>query len=307
MNRLKVKSIKRLLWFLVFGGGPLLLAFSPLPQQQPIGKHSAQPSGLRFDGVYVDNKTDETLYYWLRFYKDGTVVRNSSSKSGTLEESASKVISRLNRTDAPKGLFTVKGTEIEFSTTSIQGTVDFSGTTETNALKLNIYSHINGNKRTAEYQFFPLPEESLREEVSAKAEPEVEQKSFTEVKIDLAGATHVIRVSLGQGSGAGEKCEFTPFEGPAHFPSGTTTIAYQVIIDPPTEYSLGVGVKIETNCASTAVHRCNDYVIMNGRPVNNKWTSVVSCDKGEPFKPGAYKLRVLLDETPVDEISFDIK
>jgi hypothetical protein len=299
MTRQKTKSKGRSLRYLVFWGVPLLLAFSSLDQQLSNKKSPAQSPRLRFDGVYI---TDNNGYSFLRFYDDGTVVGAGGPSDKTAEETARNTVRWLNKSHDDKGVFKLKGAEIEFTLTSIAGAVDYTGIVEIDALKLNWYSHINGKKGTREYQFIPLQKEDLKEEVIAPAEP----KSFTEVKVNVSGTSITIRVTMGKDL-PGEKCGFIPLEGPPIYPQGTTAIAYQVIIDPPNPYTLGVGIRLETSCESTTGDRCNDYAIVDGNPVNHKWTTFLTCGNGQPFKPGAYKLQVLLQETPVREIPFEVK
>ncbi|MFG1690699.1 hypothetical protein ACGF5M_00850 [Gemmatimonadota bacterium] len=126
---------------------------SPSPAlAQPPERGPTREAKVHFDGLYQAASSQSGVFKYLRFYADGTVV--SVSSTGTLEQ----VARWFNRTASSKGRYTVRDLEIEFSSTSPEGTVDYEGTIEPNGLTLKWYSHINGREGSGEYQFFPLPE-----------------------------------------------------------------------------------------------------------------------------------------------------
>jgi hypothetical protein len=118
----------------------------------------------------------------------------------------------------------------------------------------------------------------------------------------------IIKARLGQ-SGPGEECPFTPL-AVAEYPAGTRYLAYEVSMDPVPDLPMDFGVKLKAACATASIttNRCNQYgYAVNGEPVNKSWVEVVHCSDGGPFKPGTYKLQVLLDGSPMKEITFRVK
>lgn len=147
----------------LFGGLLVLLVLSLSSPPQLPAQTSAQASGLRFDGVYqsmmkeieIDNRK-YTYWGYLRFYEDGTVVGVSSP------DTPERLLrGGVTRSFDSRGRYTIKHSEIEFSLTARQGTVDYAGSIEPDGLRLKSYSHINQHRASEEYQFVPLAEATV--------------------------------------------------------------------------------------------------------------------------------------------------
>jgi hypothetical protein len=148
----------------VLSGGliVLLLLFLSSPPRLP-AQTSAHPSELRFDGVYqsgmkMTEVSGSKYTYWkyLRFYEDGSVAGVSSP------DTPERLLrGGVTRSFDSTGRYTIKGSEIEFSLTSRQGTLDYAGSIEPDGLKLEWYSHINQRRAPEEYQFVPLAEATV--------------------------------------------------------------------------------------------------------------------------------------------------
>ena len=105
-------------------------------------------TSIRYDGVYYRKMSGYTRY--IRFYDDKTVI--TSSSTGTIAQI--KEWFNKDREDVAKGIFTIIGNNISFSSTDEFGTVDYDGQILTGRLLLNSYSHINGNvTNNAEFKF----------------------------------------------------------------------------------------------------------------------------------------------------------
>ena len=121
---------------------------------------------VRTDGLYVTDETNYTMY--LRFYSDGTVV--SASVSGKGPDQAKLVSTWLQpgeKSKFPEGkvvltetsdpsYFSIQGSEVRFSLTSIFGTVDFWGTVQGNGLALNSHSRINDYRTARFFRFIAV-------------------------------------------------------------------------------------------------------------------------------------------------------
>jgi hypothetical protein len=106
---------------------------------------------LRYDGLYQSVQQDSNKY--LRFYEDGTVL--SVGSTGNPEE----VAAWLNKAcqNCSVGQYVIRDSVLEFTTTSNEGTVDYTGTVNGEELTLDIYSHINGFEDTYVYHFVENP------------------------------------------------------------------------------------------------------------------------------------------------------
>jgi hypothetical protein len=96
-------------------------------------------------------------YRLLRFYPDGTVLDVSTSLTETLEENWSDIDAWFNPTgssDINRGVYTLSGDQLEFSTTSVWVTLDYTGTYTGDGMSLTWYSHYNGNSGIDEYTRF---------------------------------------------------------------------------------------------------------------------------------------------------------
>lgn len=104
---------------------------------------------LRFDGIYC--RFDKDLDHAIRFYEDGLVI--AQTIQGDVDEGLSSMFPQgtwFGREHFNKGSYKLTGsdglTDIEFTTVSDNGSVDYSGTVFGGGLLLNVHSHINGNK-----------------------------------------------------------------------------------------------------------------------------------------------------------------
>lgn len=102
---------------------------------------------LRFDGLYWAQMSSCRSY--LRFYADGTVLQ--ASTSGEPEQIA-RWFGKAH-TDLPRGTYTFEGMSIEFSTASSDGTVDYEGQVNDEAIELSSHSRINGHKDRTTFSF----------------------------------------------------------------------------------------------------------------------------------------------------------
>ena len=119
----------------------------PSNEEQPAQSNQE----LRFDGFYR-SKLPEYSYY-LRFYADGAVVAISSS------DEPFQAVKLVNKSfyGSSKGRYTLDGAKLDFSATSQNGTVDYSGTVQGETLQLNSFSHINNIRNSRAYQFVEIP------------------------------------------------------------------------------------------------------------------------------------------------------
>jgi len=221
------------------------------------------------------------------------VVAAAVSASGSPEEIATKVARWLNKSNDVQGRYTIEGSGIRLSLGDYKGTIKPDGLT---------LSWPGGP--ILEFQFIPLAEENLKED-------RVEPKPFAEATLNLTGLEVVVRATLGQAIMDSECSEvnFTPLSAPPQYPSGTTELAYQVSIDPAPPQGLDAGVSISGDCGS-AVKRgktCNKYAVVQGQAVVTRSTTVVSCGSGDSFKPGRYRLELMLGGAPAKSISFEIR
>lgn len=123
-------------------------------------EEAAETTGLQYDGMYSSTKrsneeTGDTYNSNLRFYKDGTVL--SVSSDGTPAQLSSwfnKENDRLSR-----GTYKIDGDKINFSTTSNNATVTYTGTlVDSKTLKLHT-SADNGNEADITFTYQAFPEE----------------------------------------------------------------------------------------------------------------------------------------------------
>ena len=114
---------------------------------------------LRFDGIYQceENNDGEPYSYYIRFYKDDTVITE------TFSGSPSEIIDIFNREsdDVSIGKYYLQGNKIKFTSTNKEGAVDYKGTIYKNKLVLEWFSHINSASSTEEYKFIPIKKSLL--------------------------------------------------------------------------------------------------------------------------------------------------
>src|SRR5215813_5695031 len=83
---------------------------------------------VRFDGLYqtaseIDTISNDTTYYFLRFYPDGKVL--SVTSSGNVYDL--KKWFNLKQDNPSIGVYEISGNRIYFTTTSNEGTVVYDG------------------------------------------------------------------------------------------------------------------------------------------------------------------------------------
>jgi hypothetical protein len=122
-------------------------------------------SSVRSDGLYIsDVLISKKVNYrkFFRFYSDGTVLHVSSTgKPSEIIKWFSKEGNQRSGYSFGQGRFKIEGDQINFSTTSKTGTVDFEGSVFEKSLILKFHSHINGNRGMEEYIFTEVPSGKL--------------------------------------------------------------------------------------------------------------------------------------------------
>jgi hypothetical protein len=115
---------------------------------------------VRYDGLYetvcnYEVEDDEGEQGYLRFYSDGTVISVGTSCDGSAEQLRDWF--NLEMEYLRKGIYKIKGQKIEFSTTGVNGTVNYMGKIDKNGnLSLKVISDINGYKSREEYSFIQI-------------------------------------------------------------------------------------------------------------------------------------------------------
>ena len=115
---------------------------------------------LHYDGLYeteceFEEDDDEGTQCYLRFYSDRKVISISTDCEGPASDL--KDWFNLENKKVSVGNYKIKGHKIQFSTTSVSGTVEYKGRIDKNGLiKLKSKSLINGYKETEKYKFIQL-------------------------------------------------------------------------------------------------------------------------------------------------------
>jgi len=103
---------------------------------------------LKFDGLYFSKKTDDhSFFYYLRFFRDGTVVYTFTQ--------GPRDMPNLDRKNfVSKGVFKIAGNgHITFRNRAKDGLIDYEGVIGQNTIILNVHSHINQRRLTQIYKF----------------------------------------------------------------------------------------------------------------------------------------------------------
>lgn len=103
---------------------------------------------IRYDGLYVSND-----FFYLRFYKDDTVIGVASTKG-----SISTIMSWLTKENIStknllSGTYTQNNHQIDFTLSFSGGSFDYKGEVQGEHLQFQTYSHINTKKRIENYIF----------------------------------------------------------------------------------------------------------------------------------------------------------
>lgn len=105
---------------------------------------------IRFDGIYQSKLADFNAY--IRFYEDGTVITINSTDSPNV------IINWFNKenkgSSIGKGKFSLKGSQVKFTTTSINGIIEHEGRIRGDKIIMEAYSRITNRYYTREYEFF---------------------------------------------------------------------------------------------------------------------------------------------------------
>jgi hypothetical protein len=114
-----------------------------------------QMNGLYETACEAEKDDEEGTQYYLRFYADGKVISVSTVCEGSAADL--KDWFNLEHKNVSVGNYKIKKHNIQFSTTSNVGTVEYSGRiTKYGYLKLRSKSLINGHKDREKYTFIPL-------------------------------------------------------------------------------------------------------------------------------------------------------
>lgn len=101
-------------------------------------------------------------------------------------------------------------------------------------------------------------------------------------------------------------CEFKSMQEPRTFPSGATEIGFKIELDTSSLYMVsrwGYQLTKGGESLSMEFSTCDDYEIINGRPVKNRVTGVFTPGQGKAFEPGQYEFRVLVDLKSVGKLA----
>jgi hypothetical protein len=133
----------------------------PTPQKAAVDSGLSSSSALAkpwVHGVYqADASTSSAstkLWKYLRFYTDGRVVAVNMADNPV---NVAKTLHFEGKYVDP-GQYHVTGNHLRFSCTNITGTVDYSGTIESDGEKLQLewFSHINNKKGQYTFRFVPV-------------------------------------------------------------------------------------------------------------------------------------------------------
>ncbi len=162
------------------GCGPYPPAETPRPpsEAQQVGEFRPPADfPLRYDGLYRSEYPDvtsfghkqEPLWYYLRFYPEGTVI--STSQMGPPPHPLRYFHITDERT--PSGMVTLRDGILGFYTREPgQPAVVYVGVARGDSLYLRIHSHINGYRAEKAYVFVPgLPEPFPRPPVQPRSQP----------------------------------------------------------------------------------------------------------------------------------------
>jgi hypothetical protein len=134
-------------------------AIPTAPVASPTSKAPAEPipppARLRFDGLYrstVGNSKGGSSNGYLRFYEDGVVL--SVSSNGQAEQVA-KWLGK-SYLGAGKGVISLSGASVKFTTETDDGSVDYEGTIQGDTLRLKMHSNINGHNADKTFDFVPV-------------------------------------------------------------------------------------------------------------------------------------------------------
>lgn len=193
------------------------------------GTSVQQAPALRFDGLYF---ADKGYYHsYMKFSADGTVVDGHGEG---IWNNPAKVSS--------SGRYEIHDSKITFTLHSSQGKVDYEGTIEKHALKLQWYSHINQSRGESVYRLMTVRESTeglilsfADKDARPTAKPSVTGPAAASSKFGVS-STVVARkvVSLKAGNGLIQRIHLTNSRsdrafgcvlGTAPTPSGWTSAA----------------------------------------------------------------------------------
>lgn len=127
-----------------------LLTFALSAQSQTKASNLIRYDGLYQTGCDIDSASNDTTYYFLRFYPNGKVI--SVSVNGTVNNI--KKWFTTKQKNPSLGLYEIRDKRIYFTTTSKEGTVVYDGQILDNYyLHLTVTSLINGHLSNEKYYF----------------------------------------------------------------------------------------------------------------------------------------------------------
>jgi hypothetical protein len=99
-------------------------------------------STIKYDGVYIMPYSGGYAISYFRFYENGNVIDVIST--GRPEQIKSWF--NYDNENVGKGTYIINGNRISITTEFEGGKIDYNGIITLNGLRLNSYSHINGNE-----------------------------------------------------------------------------------------------------------------------------------------------------------------
>jgi len=132
---------------------------------------------LMYDGLYITScdfkaKNATGSQNYLRFYPDGNVIAVGTNCDGDIKKIAGWF--NLNKEHIGRGTYKTNGEQIEFSTSTTSGSLNFNGKINKNGkLILEVNNLINGYKADREY-FFVQINDIQPNEISSKNENNIE-------------------------------------------------------------------------------------------------------------------------------------
>jgi hypothetical protein len=300
--------MRRLLLMLSLAGFIAMPGTYAQTQQQTDKKLAATPravtetppksAAIRLDGLYTASlkapDSEERLNAYLRFRADGTLNYVMS----TLKAKEVADMWYHFSTTNPAARYMLSGTSLEI--TGLFGS-HYQGALNGPRVKL-----VSSESELLQGEFSFVALQFIETQPAKTAPPPPETRATGS---NTQAATGV-QVTLGKAfvDNGCKNVMFSPIEQPVRYPGGTTQIAYQVILAASAYYlDLSVGITGDCQAPEKTMSRCNQYSIIDGRPIVTQWTSVLSCKDGKPFKPGKYALELLVNEKPTKTIAFEIK
>jgi len=133
--------MKRLLVVVALALAAPCLAFGQPKRAQP-------PKPVRYDGLYVCKQADYMKY--LRFYKDGTVISETSSNP---IDTAARYFHRGGSRPVTEAKYTITASRIQFTFQEVAGPIAYEGTMSANLIDFKVHSGITDEDSIEKYEF----------------------------------------------------------------------------------------------------------------------------------------------------------